>query len=205
MKAHAKVINMNELSQLQEAFERDPLPNVADFLTTLFHALHRDELFPYGLVMVLILLLTFHGMFVLMLTVMFHRVVSKYVKPGSIFLAGLLYFVVINVIFFSHIVDILVWAYVTVCIQAIEGPLNAFYFAGEMYTTLGYGNFVVNPAWRTLPVLIAICGIFSSAISGAALYSMLSTFLVSQKLKESLRDIKPQSINPPKDHPTNTQ
>jgi len=205
MKDHKKVINMNELSQLQDAFERNQLPNIVDFLTTLFHALHRDELFPMGLVMVLILLLTLHGMFVLLLTVMFHRVVSKYVKPGSIFLAGLLYFFVINLIFFSHIVDILVWAYVTVCIQAIPGSIDAFYFAGEMYTTLGYGNFAVNPAWRTLPVLIAICGIFSSAISGAALYSMLSAFLVSQKMKETLRDIKTQSISAQKDHLTDTQ
>ena len=69
------------------------------------------------------------------------------------------------------------------------GAINAYYFVGEMYTTLGFGSFKVNPEWRTLPILISISGIFSSAISGAALYSMLNALLLNKK-KLTLDDSK---------------
>lgn len=157
------------------------LPNVYEFLHTLFQGLHNRDLFPLGLNLTLITMLTIHGMFVLMLTVMFHRIVEKYVKPGAMFMASILYFFVINMIFASHIIDILVWTYITVFLKAVPGTLSAFFFVGEMYTTLGFGQFAIDPAWRSLPILIAISGIFSSAISGAALYSMLNALLVNQK------------------------
>jgi hypothetical protein len=51
--------------------------------------------------------------------------------------------------------------------------LTSFYFAGEMYTTLGYGNFVLAPQWRGLPLIIGFTGLFSVSISGAGLFSML--------------------------------
>ncbi len=167
------------------------LPNIWQFLTTLGQALYQERIFPLALDLTLIVMVTVHGLFVLMLTVMFHGIVEKYLRPGAMILASLLYFLVINLIFASHIIDILVWTYITIYLQAVPGgALSAFYFVGEMYTTLGFGHFEIDNAWRSLPILIAISGIFSSAISGAALYSMLNALLINQKKKSGPADLK---------------
>ena len=57
--------------------------------------------------------------------------------------------------------------------QVFSDPLTAFYFSGEMYTTLGYGNYVLPPEYRGLPFVIGFTGLFSASISGAGMYSML--------------------------------
>ena len=160
------------------------LPNVFEFLSALGQALSNERVYHLWLDLTLMVMLTVHGMFVLMLTVIFHAVVDKYLKPGAMLMSSFLYFIFINLIFISHVLDILTWTYITIYLKAVPegGAINAYYFVGEMYTTLGFGGFKVNPEWRTLPILIAISGILSSAISGAALYSMLNALLLNKKL-----------------------
>lgn len=153
------------------------LPNFWAFLKEIINAVNAGSEFPSGLIMMLMLMLTLHGMFVLFLTISFHKLVEKYLKPKSIFLAGFLYFIAINMIFVSHFIDLLIWTYTTLYVGAIKEPMNAFYFVGEMYTTLGFGQFSVSPQWRILPIIISIGGIFSASISAAALYTMLNTLI----------------------------
>ena len=155
----------------------DELPNFWHFIREVFSAVSLNHDFPLGLTIMLMLMLTLHGMFVLFLTISFHRLVEKYLKPKSIFLAGFLYFVAINMIFISHFIDLLIWTYTTLFVGAIQEPMDAFYFVGEMYTTLGFGQFKVPTQWRILPIIISIGGIFSASISAAALYSMLNALI----------------------------
>jgi hypothetical protein len=58
-------------------------------------------------------------------------------------------------------------------------PTNpqTFYFAGEMYTTVGYGDYTLSEHWRILPIIISFSGIFAVSMSGAAMYSMMGTLL----------------------------
>jgi len=160
---------------MQSAHE---IPNLFEMLKQIALAASAggDNL-PSGLTMMLMVMLTVHGMFVLFLTLIFHRLVEKYLKPKSILLAGFFYFIAINLIFFSHFVDLLIWTYTTLYVDAIRDPMSAFYFVGEMYTTLGFGQFNVDPRWRVLPIIISIGGIFSASISAAALYSMLNALI----------------------------
>lgn len=153
------------------------LPNFWHFLHQIVRAISVNEDIPSGLTIMLMLMLTLHGMFVLFLTISFHRIVEKYLKPKSVFLAGFLYFIAINLIFISHFADLLIWTYTTLFVGAIKEPMDAFYFVGEMYTTLGFGQFTVSPQWRILPIIISIGGIFSASISTAALYSMLNALI----------------------------
>ncbi len=153
------------------------LPNFWHFLHQIVRAISVNEDIPSGLTIMLMLMLTLHGMFVLFLTISFHRIVEKYLKPKSVFLAGFLYFIAINLIFISHFADLLIWTYTTLFVGAIQEPMDAFYFVGEMYTTLGFGQFTVSPKWRILPIIISIGGIFSASISAAALYSMLNALI----------------------------
>ncbi len=155
----------------------DNLPNFWHFLREIVSAVSLNHDMPNGLTIMLMLMLTLHGMFVLFLTISFHGLVEKYLKPKSVFLAGFLYFIAINLIFISHFADLLIWTYTTLFIGAIKEPMDAFYFVGEMYTTLGFGQFAVAPQWRILPIIISIGGIFSASISAAALYSMLNALI----------------------------
>ncbi len=77
------------------------------------------------------------------------------------------------VIVMTHILDLLYFAYLIDGMGVFTDQLTSFYFAGEMYTTLGYGNFVLAPQWRGLPLIIGFTGLFSVSISGAGLFSML--------------------------------
>lgn len=153
------------------------LPNLWQFLHQIFREISLSQDLPSGLTMMLMLMLTVHGMFVLFLTLSFHKLVEKYLKPKSIFLAGFFYFIAINLIFISHFVDLLIWTYTTLFVGAVKEPMSAFYFVGEMYTTLGFGQFSVAPHWRILPIIISFGGIFSASISAAALYSMLNALI----------------------------
>ena len=157
------------------------LPNFWLFLEQILKAISVNDNLPSGLTLMLMLMLTLHGMFVLFLTISFHKIVEKYLNPKSILLAGFLYFIAINLIFISHFVDLIIWTYTTLFVGAVKEPMDAFYFVGEMYTTLGFGQFSVSPQWRILPIIISIGGIFSASISAAALYSMLNALIAHSK------------------------
>jgi len=157
------------------------LPNLFVFLKEIVIAVSAGSEVPSGLTLMLMVMLTIHGMFVLFLTLVFHRLVEKYLKPKSVLLAAFFYFIAINLIFFSHFVDLLIWTYTTLYVGAVVDPMDAFYFVGEMYTTLGFGQFSVAPRWRVLPIIISIGGIFSASISAAALYSMLNALINKSK------------------------
>jgi hypothetical protein len=159
----------------------DDLPNFWLFLGEIVKVISLDNHLASALILMLIVMLTLHGMFVLFLTISFHKIVDKYLKPNSIFVAGLLYFIAINLIFISHFVDLIIWTYATLLVDAIKEPMNAFYFVGEMYTTLGFGQFTVPSEWRILPIIISIDGIFSASISAAELYSMLHVLTTNSK------------------------
>lgn len=73
----------------------------------------------------------------------------------------------------THLTDLLYLAYMLNGMNVFSDPLTSFYFAGEMYTTLGYGNYPLTPEWRGLPFIIGFTGLFSVSISGAGLFTML--------------------------------
>jgi hypothetical protein len=50
-----------------------------------------------------------------------------------------------------------------------------------MYTTIGYGTYVLSSQWKMLPIIIAFSGIFAVSMSGAALYTMMGSLLNHKK------------------------
>jgi hypothetical protein len=46
-----------------------------------------------------------------------------------------------------------------------------------MYTTVGFGNYVLPQEWKILPIIISFSGIFAVSMSGAALYTMMGALL----------------------------
>lgn len=123
------------------------------------------------------LMLTFHGVAVLMIAGAFHwldRKLENKCVYGANFLS---YFIAILLIIGSHFIEIVAWSYVCVALQVFPTNPQTFYFAGEMYTTVGYGDYKLSERWRILPIIISFSGIFAVSMSGAALYSMMGALL----------------------------
>jgi hypothetical protein len=96
----------------------------------------------------------------------------------------LVYFTVVLLILFSHLIDIFVWTYAMVSVNVFPGVIKTFYFAGEMYTNLDHNDpaYKLGPQWNMLPILISFSGLFAVAISGSALYGLLvATFSAPER------------------------
>jgi len=50
----------------------------------------------------------------------------------------------------------------------------AGFFAGNTYTTVGYGNFVLPAGWEMLAPIIAMSGLFAFGWSGSVLVDIVS-------------------------------
>lgn len=123
------------------------------------------------------LMLTFHGIAVLMIAGAFHWIDSK-LENRRIYGANFLsYFIAILLIIASHLLEIVAWAYICVALQVFPTNPQTFYFAGEMYTTVGFGSYALSEQWLILPIIISFSGIFAVSMSGAALYSMMGALL----------------------------
>lgn len=123
------------------------------------------------------LMLTFHGVAVLMIAGAFHWIDAK-LENKKVYGANFFsYFVAILLIIASHLIEIVGWAYICVALQVFPTNPQTFYFAGEMYTTVGYGNYVLAERWKILPIIISFSGIFAVSMSGAALYNMMGALL----------------------------
>ena len=61
--------------------------------------------------------------------------------------------------FFVSLVEVLIWASTYVALNAIEGLEKALYFSMVTFTTLGYGEIVLDEEWRLLASFEAANGI----------------------------------------------
>ena len=61
--------------------------------------------------------------------------------------------VAVGLIFMTHLVYMIAWTYALIAVKIFEVDTNAFYFVGEMYTTIGYGTFFLPENWKIMPVM----------------------------------------------------
>jgi hypothetical protein len=164
---------------LIDLFRNADLPSFA----TLFSEINADM--GNGQIWFLLLLacfmLTLHGMIVLSIAGTYHWLDQKLENRriyGGNFAS---YFIAILLIIAVHFAEIIAWAYICVALKVFPTNPQTFYFAGEMYTTVGYGNYSLSEQWRVLPIIISFTGIFAVSMSGAALYSMMINLLGHSK------------------------
>ena len=133
------------------------------------------------------LMLTPHGVAVLIIAGAFHWIDRK-LQNRRVYGANFLsYFIAILLIIGSHFLEIIAWTYICMALKVFPTNPQTFYFAGEMYTTVGFGDYKLSEQWRILPIIISFSGIFAVSMSGAALYSMMGALLgrSSQNQKSS--------------------
>ncbi|QWE09504.1 hypothetical protein [Polynucleobacter ibericus] len=149
------------------------LPNVYYILSEITGSLTNFGIRLMSFIAVLVVLV--HGVLILIIMSCFHAFNKRYSNFRNKKIDGLVYFTVVLLILFSHLIDIFIWTYAMVSVEVYSSILNTFYFAGEMYTNLDHNDpiYVLSSQWRMLPILISFSGLFAVAISGAALYSLL--------------------------------
>ncbi|MEO8741481.1 MAG: ion channel [Casimicrobiaceae bacterium] len=81
-----------------------------------------------------------------------------------------------------HLVEMLAWAAALVYSGLVPDWRSAGFFAGNTYTTVGYGAFVLPNGWRMLAPIIAISGLFTFGWSGSVLVDLVGR---CQKIKDA--------------------
>jgi len=148
-------------------------------LTTFFNQINADM--GGGQIWVIViaacLMLSVHAVAVLGIAGAFHAIDDVMTRRRIYGASFLSYFLAILLVIAIHLTEIVVWAYICVALKVFPTNPQTFYFAGEMYTTVGFGNYVLPQKWKILPIIISFSGIFAVSMSGAALYTMLGALI----------------------------
>jgi hypothetical protein len=81
-----------------------------------------------------------------------------------------------------HLVELAVWAAALVYSGLVTDWRAAGFFAGNTYTTIGYGSDILPAGWRMLAPIIAISGLFTFGWSGSVLVDLVGR---CQKIKDA--------------------
>ena len=85
----------------------------------------------------------------------------NYLNARNEFRRQFYFFFLVTLILLTHLTEILIIATVINALHALPNFRTAFYFAGETYTTLGYGDVLLPAGWRQLSLFIAMSGLFT--------------------------------------------
>lgn len=66
---------------------------------------------------------------------------------------------IVLLMFLVSVVEVLVWAATYLALNAVQGFERALYFSTVTFTTLGYGDIVIDERWRLLASFEATNGI----------------------------------------------
>jgi len=79
-----------------------------------------------------------------------------------------------------HLVQIAVWGTFYFWQECLPDAESAFYFAGVTYTTIGYGDLVLQQPWRMLGPVEGLTGILMCGLSAGVFFAVLSRIYSSQ-------------------------
>ena len=75
--------------------------------------------------------------------------------------------------FFVSLFEALIWAFTYLAADAISGLEKALYFSTITYTTLGYGDVVLDESWRILGSIEAANGIIMFGWTTALIFAFI--------------------------------
>ena len=80
---------------------------------------------------------------------------------------------IVIVMFLASVAEVFVWALTYLALNAIQGLERAMYFSMVTYTTLGYGDIVLDGQWRLLASFEAANGIIMFGWSTAIIVAVV--------------------------------
>jgi hypothetical protein len=73
----------------------------------------------------------------------------------------------------AHLIAIGLWAMLLVLFGEFQAFQLAFYHSAMNYTSLGYGDIIMSPAWRMLGPLEAVDGLLMFGVSTAMVFAVI--------------------------------
>jgi hypothetical protein len=125
------------------------------------------DLFFGGAMMVFIVLV--HAAGVRAVTTHVLRRTEAIMQRPSRWQADLLMASIVFMLLTLHVTEMVLWAAALVYSNLVPDWRSAGFFAGNTYTTVGYGNFILPDGWRMLAPIIAMSGLFTFGWSGSVL------------------------------------
>ena len=83
-------------------------------------------------------------------------------------------------VFLAAVVEVMIWAWVYLRVGAIEGLETALYFSMVTFTTLGYGDVVLDVEWRLLASFQAAIGIIMFGWTTAIIVALIQRMVAQQ-------------------------
>jgi hypothetical protein len=77
----------------------------------------------------------------------------------------------------AHLIEIAVWAVLLLLIGEFRELGVAFYHSAMNYTSLGYGDIVMSPAWRMLGPFEATNGLLMFGVSTAMIFAVIQRLI----------------------------
>mgnify|MGYP006285616873 CR=1 FL=1 len=96
----------------------------------------------------------------------------RYIARKSYNLVFYFFFHAVMAIALVQMGAVVIWAGVLMGMGIVSDFVQAVLFAGSCYTTLGIVSDIAQDHWRLMPILIALSGIFSLALSTANVVGM---------------------------------
>lgn len=75
--------------------------------------------------------------------------------------------------FAAHLIEIAVWATLFMICGEFSDFATAFYHSAVNYTSLGYGDIIMSPAWRLLGPLETADGMLLFGVSAAMIFAVI--------------------------------
>jgi len=142
------------------------------------------DLFFGGAMMVFIVLV--HAAGVRAVTTHVLRRTEAIMQRPSRWQADLLMASIVFMLLTLHVTEMFLWAAALVYSNLVPDWRAAGFFAGNTYTTVGYGNFILPNGWRMLAPIIAMSGLFTFGWSGSVLVDFV----------RRLNQIRDAAVNP---------
>ena len=179
--------------------DSDSLPGVVSAAPSLVEnaltqALPLPDLMFGGSVLVFVIM--FHAFWIRVLTSAFLKR-SDAIGRASMWRADMLFMGMVLMLLALHLAEVVVWSAALIFGDIVNDWATAAYFSANCYTALGE-PFALPRAWRIVPPIIAISGIFSFAWTASVLVNFVSRYnqLRLAILTHSLRDKSEPELSP---------
>lgn len=115
-----------------------------------------------------------------------HRTQALMARPNA-WLADAMMLGSVSLLLLLHVLEIFIWAAALVESGVVPIWRVAGFFAGNTYTTIGYGAFVLPLKWGMLAPIIAMSGLFAFGWSCAVLVDIVDR---CQKIRDAALAVK---------------
>ncbi|MCL6282071.1 potassium channel family protein [Ruegeria sp. 2012CJ41-6] len=123
-------------------------------------------------------------LFLVACTILLRKFDNRFGSRSLAVQAGGMITIALVFIVLAHTIQVWMWAFIWVHGDTMEDWNSALYFSMVTYTTLGYGDIVLEPELRIFAAFSAIAGLLAFGLSTAYLVALMSTIF-----KEHLTEV----------------